>query len=84
MYAGSVTQMECRPGPLFRGNHSGIHRICPVLHKSVCPWRPELPLHSNTEGEVIHQYSWGYKCERPHKQFSWLQKELSASIYLDL
>lgn len=81
IYTGSMTQMECRPGPLFHGTYRGTHCICLVLHKSVCPWLPALPLHSSTEGEVIHQYSRGYGCESPHKQFLLPQKEVRCCVY---
>lgn len=50
--------------------HRETHEICLFLHKSVCAWLPAtLPLHSSAEGEVIHQYSRGYGCERSHKHF---------------
>lgn len=73
-----MTQMECRPGPfllllLLHGAHiaSALSFInqCAHLLPGSAP-----PLHSSTEGEVIHQYSGGYVDVRgAHKQFLWPQ-----------
>ena len=64
-----MTQMECRPAPLFfffcpktvpMVGGKTLHLASLVLHKSVCLLVASAPSAlKNTEGEVIHQYSGG-------------------------